>query len=368
MPRVEVVGVRKRFGDVEALRGVDLSIEDGEYVCIIGPSGCGKTTLLRIIAGLIPPDEGHVYIDGKLMDGVPPEDRGLGFAFQNIALFPHMSVLDNVAYGLRVRGKDASFSKKVAREMLRISPIEISPKALPRELSGGAAQAVAIARALATGAKLLLLDEPLGALDARVRVSMRYELRRIVKDLGLTAIHVTHNQAEAMSIADKVVVMRSGRVMQVGAPRELFWQPQNLFVAYFVGEITLLEGYVVERSEGRCSIELREGVQLVSTCPERARGDHVVAAIRPERVKLYASKVDGENVLRGKVLSARVLAGVLRYEVLLENGETLLVKEILTHAKRRALPETSVWVQIPPQSILLFDYPSIGLMREISLE
>ncbi|MEM2849732.1 MAG: ATP-binding cassette domain-containing protein, partial [Candidatus Bathyarchaeia archaeon] len=200
MPEVKLVDITKRFGDVHALRRVSLTVKDGEYVCILGPSGCGKSTLLRITAGLLQPDSGNIYIDRRDVTYKPPEERQIGFVFQNIALFPHMDSWSNVTYGPMVKCMDRGTAYKAVKELMNILKITKYSGLYPYELSGGIAQMIAIVRALAAGAKLLLLEEPLGALDPRIRVSLRYELRRIVKDLNLTAIHVTHNQEEALTV------------------------------------------------------------------------------------------------------------------------------------------------------------------------
>ncbi|MEM2970532.1 MAG: ABC transporter ATP-binding protein, partial [Candidatus Bathyarchaeia archaeon] len=206
MPEIELRNVTKRFGKILAVNNVSLKIHDKEYFSLIGPSGCGKTTLLRIIAGLIKPDEGEILIDGRLVNNVPPEDRGIGFVFQTYALFPHMNVLENVMYGPRVKAWEKERALRLAREILALVRLFQRPGAYPQQFSGGMRQRVGVARALAAGGQILLLDEPLGALDAKIRFELRYEIRRLVKDLGLTAIHVTHDQAEAMAVSDRIAV------------------------------------------------------------------------------------------------------------------------------------------------------------------
>ena len=220
MPDVRLEGVTKTYGEISALREVSLEIHDGEYLCIVGPSGCGKTTLIKSIAGIVKPDGGEIYVDGKSVTPMPVEDRGTGYVFQEIALFPNMNVYDNVSYGLMVKGESVDGRRGTVTEMLDMLQMRESSRSLPSELSGGARQKTAIARALASGSTLLLLDEPLGALDFKVRTVIRYELRRLVKALGLTAVHVTHDQEEALSIADRIVVMKAGRIIEVGPPDE----------------------------------------------------------------------------------------------------------------------------------------------------
>lgn len=210
MPDVRIINVSKKFGKIVAVDNVSLHIHEKEYFSLLGPSGCGKTTLLRLIAGLIQPDKGEIYFGDKPVGDMPPEDRDIGFVFQTFALFPHMTVWDNVTYGPRVKGFDMKKAGTIGHEVLEMVKLHERLDALPSELSGGMMQRTAVARALAAGAKILLLDEPLGQLDAKVRNEIRYEIRRMAKDLELTAIHVTHDQAEAMSISDRIAVMRKG--------------------------------------------------------------------------------------------------------------------------------------------------------------
>jgi len=284
MPEVKLTNVSMRFGDVTAVDEVNLTIADGEYVTILGPSGCGKTTLIRIIAGILEPTEGRVCIDGKDMKGVEIEDRDLGYVFQNIALFPHLDTEDNVSFGPRVKDKAKEEQQKIARKYLELVKLLDKMEMFPSELCGGEQQKVSLARALATGAKLLLLDEPLSALDARVRVDLRYELRRIVKSLGLTTVHVTHDQEEAMSVSDRIVVMRAGGIVESGSPEQLYTRPKDIFTANFVGETNLLEGWVRERKEGKSVIELRDGSSIEVAICDREVGEGIVVSVRPEFV------------------------------------------------------------------------------------
>src|SRR5512136_3150167 len=227
MPNIRVVNLTKKFGNVTALENINLEVHDQEYFSLLGPSGCGKTTLLRLIAGLIEPDSGEIYIGDREVTDVPPEDRDIGFVFQTFALFPHMSVWDNVLYGPKVKNFNLKEAETIGDEVLELVKLHERLDAFPNELSGGMMQRIAVARALAAGAKLLLLDEPLGQLDAKVRNELRYDIRRMTNDLGLTAIHVTHDQSEAMAISDRIAVMKKGRIKQVGTPNELYMSPQN---------------------------------------------------------------------------------------------------------------------------------------------
>jgi ABC-type Fe3+/spermidine/putrescine transport system ATPase subunit len=284
MPQVELRNITMRFGKVVAADEVDLTIADGEYVTILGPSGCGKTTLIRIIAGILEPTVGEVLIGGKDMKGVPIEERDVGYVFQNIALFPHFTVQSNVTFGPMVKDRSREEQQQTAHKYLELVKLLDKMQMFPSELCGGEQQKASLARALATGARLLLLDEPLSALDARVRVDLRYELRRIVKQLGLTTVHVTHDQEEAMSVSDRIVVMRAGGIVESGTPQQLYTRPMDIFTSNFVGETNLLEGWVKEREEGRSVIELRdESIITVEQCDYK-EGEAVVISIRPEFV------------------------------------------------------------------------------------
>nr|HDO80381.1 ABC transporter ATP-binding protein [Candidatus Bathyarchaeota archaeon] len=319
LPSVELVNVSKRFGRIVAVDNVNLKVEDCEYVTIVGPSGCGKTTTLRIIAGLVKPDKGRVLIDGVDVSELPPEERGIGFVFQNYALFPHMNVWENVTYGPWVRGWDERRTEEVAREMLNLVNLSGREDAYPRELSGGMQQRVALSRALSTETRLLLLDEPLGALDAKIRVELRRELKRLVKDLRITAIHVTHDTEEAMVVSDRIVVMRRGRIEQVGTPMEVYLQPRTLFVAGFIGEMNFLEGVVIGRENDLLKVKLEGSTDYVAVKGEGfSRGSRVVVAVRPE--KIYFRKSVEEGVLQGAVDDIVFLGATSRATIRLKNG------------------------------------------------
>jgi len=370
MPEVKVVNVTKTFakGKIVAVDNVSLHIRDKEYFSLLGPSGCGKTTLLRLIAGLVQPDEGEIYIEGKLVNDVPPEDRGIGFVFQTYALFPHMDVWDNVTYGPRVKAWEEDKSTRIGREMLEMVRLYERADAVPHELSGGMMQRVALARALAAGAKLLLLDEPLGALDAKIRSALRYELRKLVKDLELTAIHVTHDQAEATAISDKIAVMRKGKVLQVGNPQELYMNPQDIFVAHFIGESNFLEGYASEVKEKKESvIELRQGFLLRALDKGYKTGGKVAIAVRPEALELRKGRVKGLNSLFGEVEGVQFEGTNIRYEIRLENGDRIVVVRPSLLTGWFSVGE-KVTVGFPIDKIFVFPYPEKGLREELALE
>jgi len=363
-----MVNVSKTFAKkIVAVDNVSLQVYDKEYFSLLGPSGCGKTTLLRIIAGLVEPDGGEVYIDSKLVNKLPPEDRGIGFVFQTYALFPHMDVWDNVTYGPRVKAWEEARGERIGREMLEMVRLYERQDAFPHELSGGMMQRVALSRALAAGARLLLLDEPLGALDAKIRFELRYDLRWLVKDLGLTAIHVTHDQGEAMAISDRIAVMKKGKILQVGTPQELYKNPQHIFVANFVGENNFLEGNIVKTSEGKVQIELRGGLTVSSLDTSKKEGERVILAVRPETFTIEKGHKKRTNSLFGVVEKLRYEGTDIRYEVRLKNEDMVMVV-------RPSLMEEwfnvgdSVTVSFPSEKSYVFTYPSRGLREELAVE
>ena len=366
MPDVRVVNLTKKFGDVTALENVNLHVRDKEYFALLGPSGCGKTTLLRLIAGLIEPNGGEIYIGEKRVDNVPPEDRDIGFVFQTFALFPHMTVWDNVLYGPKVKNFNLAEAKTIGNEVLELVKLHERLDAYPGELSGGMMQRIAVARALAAGAKILLLDEPLGQLDAKVRNEIRYEIRKMAKDLNLTAIHVTHDQSEAMSISDRIAVMRKGKIIQVGTPQELYMKPNCLFVAHFIGESNFLEGEVTEITGKDIQIELRGGCKVRACISETKEGTRVVLAVRPEVFTIEQGIVEKENALVGKVDKITFEGTVIRYVVRLENKDNVVViKSSMAEAWYELGTEVTLW--FPADKSHVFPYPEAGLTEEISV-
>jgi ABC-type Fe3+/spermidine/putrescine transport system ATPase subunit len=367
MPDVRLVNVTRKFGKIVAVNNVSLHIYDKEYFSLLGPSGCGKTTLLRLIAGLIQPDEGEIYIGDKLVTDVPPEDRDVGFVFQTFALFPHMNAWNNVIYGPRVKGFDTEKAKTIGHEVLEMVRLHERLDAFPNELSGGMMQRIAVARALAAGAKLLLLDEPLGHLDAKVRNELRYEIRRMVRDLDLTAIHVTHDQSEAMAISDRIAVIKKGRILQVGTPKELYMKPKNVFVAHFIGESNFLEGYISSVSGKGAVIELRGGIKVQAIDKGVEKGERVVLAIRPETLVVERGIKKSENSVLGVIERVTFEGTNIRYEVRLENQDLVVVVKPSLIGEWFNIGE-KVTVSFPPEKAHVFTYPEVGLREEIAVE
>lgn len=366
MPDVRIENVTKKFGKLVAVDDVSLHVHDKEYFALLGPSGCGKTTLLRLIAGLIQPDEGKIYIGDKLVNDVPPEDRDIGFVFQTFALFPHMDAWNNVVYGPRVKGFDMKKAGTIGHEVLEMVRLDERLDAFPNELSGGMMQRIAVARALAAGARLLLLDEPLGQLDAKVRNDLRYEIRKMTKDLGLTAIHVTHDQAEAMAISDKIAVMKKGKIKQVGTPIELYMSPENVFVANFIGESNFLEGYVLERDNKETLIELRGGIRVQAVSNGLNKGERVVLAIRPEAF-VVENGMKGKNSISGVVERVTFEGTNVRYEIVLENQDMIVIVKPSMIGEWFKIDE-KVNVSFPSERAHLFPYPETGLKEELAVE
>ncbi|GID27771.1 ABC transporter ATP-binding protein [Paractinoplanes brasiliensis] len=284
-------GVRRRFGDRDALTGLNLTIRRGEFIALLGPSGCGKSTALNCLAGLLPLSEGSIWQDRTRLDTVPPERRGFGMVFQNYALFPHLSVRRNVSFGLQMRRLPRDEVRRRTDEAIKLVRLEEHAAKLPGQLSGGQQQRVAIARAIVLEPSLVLMDEPLSNLDAKLRLEMRTEIRRLHQSLGLTTVYVTHDQEEALSLADRLVVLRDGRVEQIGTPQELHNRPANRHVADFMGYRNLLPMKVKAAHGSTVTLE-GGGLTLDGTAADAvAPGDDVVAAVRPEDLRAAAHGV-----------------------------------------------------------------------------
>jgi ABC-type Fe3+/spermidine/putrescine transport system ATPase subunit len=351
--RVRLDGVVKRFKILPALAGVSLVIEDGEFFTLLGPSGCGKTTTLRIIAGFYDPDEGTVFFDDVPQNGVPPAQRGVGIVFQNYALWPHMTVLGNVAYGLKLqRVAEAEVSRRVAAalEQVGLSGLE---RRTPGQLSGGQQQRVAVARALVLNPRVLLLDEPLSNLDAKVRARLRSEIRRLQQDLRITTVYVTHDQEEAMVLSDRIAVMDAGRILQIGTPVELYERPASLFVADFIGSSNLLPGDVVESRDGLVAVRTPAGVVHATAVGALEPGTPVMVAVRPENVRL----ADGgalETRLDGTVALTQYLGSLIRYEVETAGGIVVRVDVGDPHRHTRLAPGRTVQIGFSPGAAQVF--------------
>lgn len=317
---LELRDVRKRFGETDVLNGITLSIEKGEFITFLGASGCGKTTTLRIIAGLEQPDSGSVLLDGKEVTGLSPNERDVNTVFQNYALFPHMNVEANVGYGLKIKKVPKGEIKKKVREMLELVQLQGYEKRMPSELSGGQKQRVAIARALVNSPKLLLLDEPLGALDLKLRRAMQIELKRLQKKLGITFLYITHDQEEAINMSDRIVVMKEGRFEQIGTPDEIYNHPKTSYVADFVGNANILTGTVCKIEKELAEVEI-EGQKLqAQVVPGLYEGQKIALAVRRENLAVCETCTKG---LEAMVEDKSFNAGQLHMTVRLKSGKEL---------------------------------------------
>ncbi|HEV8672792.1 MAG TPA: ABC transporter ATP-binding protein [Methylomirabilota bacterium] len=313
----------KRFGPKTVLDDFALEVRGREFVTFLGPSGCGKSTALNLLAGLLPPTAGEIWLDEARIDGLPPERRGFGMVFQNYALFPHLTVFQNIAFGLELRGRPRGEIVERVRRMLELVQLPGFEARYPSQLSGGQQQRVAIARALVIGPRLVLLDEPLSNLDAKLRLEMRAEIKRLHADLGLTAIYVTHDQIEALSLSDRVVVMKDGRVMQAGTPAEIHDRPANLFVADFMGYRNFFPLTVTGRGADGTVLGRAGTLQLAGrTAAPLAPGAAGIAAVRPEDV-LLTEDAPGVNVLSGRVRLIEYLGREHDLEVELPSGQSV---------------------------------------------
>jgi len=319
MAKIEMLNLTKRFGEVMALNQIDITVEDGELVALLGPSGCGKTTTLRCIAGFEVPDEGEILADGKLMNFLPPEKRDVGMVFQNYALFPHMTVFDNVAYGVRMRKIPKNEVSKRVSKIMDVVGLKGYDARYPRELSGGQQQRVAIARALVINPHLLLLDEPLANLDAKLREEMRFYLKTLQRNVGITLIYVTHDQAEALVLADRIIVMFNGVIHQDGTPTEIYKKPQTWEVANFIGLINFLEGELTTRNDTLAQVKTPCGM---ITCKDfrvnsLGKATAVNVGIRPESITLERAQIASglANTLAGKIEDKVYMGNIIQYRV-----------------------------------------------------
>ena len=330
---LRIRGLSKSYDDTQILKGIDLDIYDGEFLTLLGPSGCGKTTLLRLIGGFEMPDTGSMQLDGVDITSLPAEKRPINTVFQQYALFPHMSVFDNIAYGLKLKKVPKDEIKIRVKEALEMVQLEHTINRRPQDLSGGQQQRIAIARAVVNRPKMLLLDEPLSALDAKMRVQMQSELKRLQRELGITFVFVTHDQEEALSMSDRISVMKAGEFQQIDSPIRIYESPANLFTANFIGETNLFKARVLEISDSRIKVEVTEqkdGFHPVRDLPrpkfEVQVGQSINLLLRPEDIRVYYLN-EGYDGLVGYVVDSAYKGSTLDSVIKLENGNMVKASE-----------------------------------------
>jgi spermidine/putrescine ABC transporter ATP-binding subunit len=349
---LEVRNLVKRFTAQSVVGPLSFSVEAGEFVSLLGPSGCGKTTTLRCIAGFETPTEGSILLNGSSIVDQPPNRRNIGLVFQNYALFPHLTVFENVAFGLRLRRVgDAQLKQRVGHALELVGLPDLAAR-YPRQLSGGQQQRIAIARSVVLEPRILLFDEPLSNLDLKLRLTMRRELRELQRRLGKSAVYVTHDQGEALALSDRIVVMSNGRIEQIGSPQEIYERPANAFVADFIGSSNLLDATVIG-SDGAATIIDAGGLKLRALVVGHASGTRMLAMVRPERIRIAAMQErDGDNTLSARIREATYLGQDLHLSLTLDGGQEL---SVVTEgsAARRLAPGEEVVLKVDAADIFL---------------
>ena len=344
---IELRDTTKRYGTLVANDHVNLQIRRGELLTLLGPSGCGKTTAMRCITGHQRPDEGRVLIDGHDMTDVPTHKRDLGMVFQNFALFPHMTVYENVDFPLMIRSLPQEDRRKRIGDVLQLVRMEGLADRYPRQLSGGQQQRVGLARALVYRPRVLLLDEPLSNLDAKLREEMRFEIKDLVTKMNITAVYVTHDQAEALALSDRVAVMNAGRIQQIGTPRDIYERPANLFVADFIGLSDFLAGSIVAVESGGVRAAIKSLTLWIQTSIPFSMGQPVSLFIRPNNIELLEPGAgEGENIFEGRVHKMTYLGDTIDYRVVLPDDLELRVQ---THSRQYFSPGSLVRVRLPSE-------------------
>lgn len=327
---IRLRSLSKRFGDTLAVNDLNLEVEKGSFITLLGPSGCGKTTTLRLIAGFTHPDQGEIYLGDKLLNKIPAHKRGVAMVFQSYALFPHMNVFNNVAYGLKLRKMSKEEIRKKVKKVLSLLDMEGMENRWPGQLSGGQQQRIAVARALALEPEALLMDEPLSNLDAKLRISVRNEIKELQRRLGITTIYVTHDQEEALSMSDKVAVMKDGRLQQVATPWEIYNHPVNQFVADFIGAANFLEGTIVNLSFNKIEFAVdNQRFVMRNQNYNLTLGQKILVNVRPESIKISKVRPEGniDNLIRGHISRYSYLGQIVRYWVEVGEGRKLIVEE-----------------------------------------
>ena len=366
MPNIKITGLNKMFGNLTAIDDLDFEVKDGEYLTILGPTGAGKTTLLRLISGLTEQTSGTIEIDGKNVDDLPPEERRVAFLSQSYSLFPHMDVWDNTTFGPTARGWDPDKVNIIGREMLEMVHLYDRRDALPRELSGGMQQRNALARALSADAKVLLLDEPLRALDARLRLDLRHELKRLAKAMNMTTIHVTHDQEEALTISDRIIMLKEGKIIQSGTPQEMFNEPANPFIHHFIGEANFVKGKITRKDNGSCLIADKVNRTFKASQTDQDEGAHVVAGIKTEFTILSKEMESDINSFQGTVDRKLFMGRFTDFEVILAEGGIIHAR-LPSSIAHKFDEGNSVFVHYSPERLVVFPEPEGGLKAELEM-
>lgn len=359
-PLIRFRNVTKRFGEFTAIDDLTLDIFAQEFFALLGPSGCGKTTMMRMLAGFEHPTSGTIELAGNDIAKVPPNKRAVNMMFQSYALFPHLSVWDNIAFGLRRESSDKAAIAARVEEMLKLTRLEKFARRKPHQISGGQRQRVALARSLAKAPKLLLLDEPLGALDAKLREATQFELMDIQEKTGTTFVIVTHDQEEAMTVASRIAVMDEGRIIQVATPDRIYEAPETVYVADFIGDVNIIDGKVAAAGDGIFHLSFEEGHPPVLTASDMplSDGQHAHLAVRPEKVAIHTKKPEGvDNLLQGKVLDIAYLGNLSTYHVELPGGQVIKAQTANTRrlSRRSITWEDPVWISWTKTAGVLLD-------------
>lgn len=345
---VVIKDATKRYGDFTAVNGVNISIKEGEFFTLLGPSGCGKTTLLRMIAGFNSIDGGGIYFGDQLINNVQAHKRDTGMVFQNYAIFPHMTVYENVAYGLKAKKVTKDEIARRVKEALEMVQIGALKDRKPSELSGGQQQRVALARAFVIEPKVLLMDEPLSNLDAKLRVQMRTIIRKLQKNLGITTIYVTHDQEEALAISDSIAVMKDGKIMQIGTPEDIYKRPENVFVAGFIGTSNFIECEIIQNDDdNNAKIKVSNHISFEAPLRNKYIGKAIVS-VRPEQMMF------SKDGIPGKITLSTFLGDFVNYEVLLENGQAIEINEYTKDIERVKSDGEEIKVNFNPAKVSIY--------------
>ncbi|BBM84292.1 spermidine/putrescine ABC transporter ATP-binding protein PotA [Candidatus Uabimicrobium amorphum] len=333
---IELKNVSKSFGNDKVLHNINLDISNGEFLTLLGPSGCGKTTILRLIAGFENPSDGEIFLNGEKINAIPANKRNVCTVFQNYALFPHMNVFDNVAFGLRIKNLNAEEIKTKVDAVLKMVKLENFAQRKPHQLSGGQQQRVAIARAVVNDPLVLVLDEPLSALDYKLRKDMQIELKELQRRLGITFIFVTHDQEEALSMSDRIVILNNGNIEQIGSPQQIYEMPQSLFVAQFIGEANVLTGHIEEVQDDFIKVQIAQSCyQFHYTHSKLQKNDKVNVILRPEDLQIYLDNAEKTHCLSGKITNIVYKGATVDLRVALENDNVVTISEFFDDSRHQ---------------------------------